>query len=114
MNASWKPQAVKPRFMSQKPRWPAASRSAAARPGAGIEAESAGGLVSRVSRSGHARGRSMAIAAARASKAPPHPARTIADCATGTRANCPKPPSAPARPIAQLRRSGGNRRFRAP
>ncbi len=111
MKASWKPQAVKPAFSSQKPRWAKASRSAASRPGPDVAASIS---TARVSRNGQASGTTAAMTAAITISADAHPQRPIRPWANGTSANWPKPPSAPASPIAQLRRSGGSSRFNAP
>ena len=113
MKASWKPQARKPRFSSQKPRCARASRIACPNgwsrsdgptPDAGR----------RASRRISASSKATASATANTASARVQPAPLISPCAAGTSVNCPSPPTAPATASAQLRRSGATSRLNAP
>ena len=70
--------------------------------------------VDAFSRSGAASGRNTAITTAMTTSAVTQPTLLSNPCAAGTITNWPTPPTAPATPSAQLRRSGGVSRLIAP
>ncbi|MNE42209.1 hypothetical protein D3C80_1363200 [compost metagenome] len=66
------------------------------------------------SRSGNASGSANAISTDSTTSALLQPMPPIISCAAGTMANWPSPPTAPAMPSAQLRRSSATSRLSAP
>ena len=107
MNATWNPQTKKPAVSRPYPRWPAASRTAAASdcPGSASAGPVPAGA-SEAPGSSIASGAMTSTEADRPTSAGCHPQASMNPCPIGEKATCPNEPAAVPRPRASERRSG--------
>ena len=107
MNATWNPQTKKPAVSRPYPRWPIASRNAAASVCSGAAASgSAASECFPTPGSSIASGAMTSTVPDRVTSAVSHPWAAMSACPSGEKTTCPNEPAAVPRPSASDRRSG--------